>query len=158
MKSHQICERIWNQRAYQRADVIYAYLAKRGEVLLDELIENAWCQGKKVAVPKVLGADMRFYEIDNLEEVQESRMGIREPISEKTVRGQRPLILMPAVALDAQMHRVGHGGGYYDRYLEQNQMPLKVAVAFDFQIYPRVPSEAFDVMADVIVTESRIMG
>lgn len=158
MKSHQVCERIWNLRAYQRADVIYAYLAKQGEVLLDEVIEDAWRQGKRVAVPRVVGTDMCFCEIVNLEDVRESRMGIREPVSGRCVHGKAPLLLMPAVALDTQLHRVGYGGGYYDRYLEQNPMPMKVAAAFDFQVYPKVPTETFDVMVDAVITETRIIG
>lgn len=158
MKSHQVCERIWNLRAYQKADVVYAYMAKQGEVLLDELIEDAWRQGKRVAVPRVTGTEMEFYELSGMDDVAVSSMGIREPVSGRIARGRNSLLLMPAIALDLQRHRIGQGGGYYDRYLEQHPMPVKVGVAFDFQIYPHVPNEAYDVLPDVIVTESRVMG
>lgn len=158
MKSHQVCEKIWNLREYQRAEVIYAYMAKQGEVLLDELIQDAWQQGKTVAVPKVLGTDMEFYELDNMDDVVISAMGIREPVSRRIVHGKNSILLMPAVALDLQRHRIGQGGGYYDRYLEQHPMPVKVGVAFDFQVYPRVPNEVFDVLVDTIVTETRVLN
>lgn len=158
MKSHQVCERIWNLRAYQSADVVYAYMAKQGEVRLDELIEDAWQQGKTVVIPRVMGTDMAFYELDNMDDVVVSAMGIREPVSRRTVHGKNSILLMPAIALDLQRHRIGQGGGYYDRYLERNPMPMKVGVAFDFQIYPRVPNEAFDILVDAIVTETRVLG
>lgn len=157
MKSHQVCEKIWNLRAYQRADVVYAYMAKQGEVLLDELIQDAWQQGKQVAIPRVMGTEMEFYELDHMDDVIVSSMGIREPASSHVVHGKNSILLMPAIALDLQMHRVGQGGGYYDRYLERYPMPVKVGVAFDFQIYSRVPSEPFDVLVDTIVTETRVL-
>ena len=158
MKSRQVCERIWNLRSYQRADVIYAYLGTRGEVLLDELIEDAWRQGKKVAVPRVMGTGLRFEELTDLSEVKVSHLGIREPLSGRLVRGERPLFLMPAVAVDKKLHPIGRGGGHYDRYLEQNPMPVKYAVVFEYQIYSSVPAEVFDIMADGVVTEERIIG
>ena len=59
--SHRICETIRQMPIYQQARVIYAYLAKQGEVLLDELIRDALAAGKTVAVPKVMGAEMEFF-------------------------------------------------------------------------------------------------
>lgn len=158
MKSHQVCEKIWNLRDYRRADVVYAYMAKQGEVLLDELIQDAWQQGKRVVIPKVMGTDMEFYELAHMEDVVISSLGIREPASGRIVHGKNSILLMPAIALDLQRHRVGQGGGYYDRYLERYPMPVKIGVAFDFQIYPRVPNEKFDILADTIVTETRVLG
>ena len=158
MKSHQVCERIWNLRSYQKADVVYAYLGTKGEVLLDELIEDAWRQGKRVAVPKVVGTGLRFEELTDFAEVKVSHLGIREPIDGQTLRGGRPLFLMPAVAVDMKLHRIGRGGGHYDRYLEQNPMPVKYAAVFEYQIYPSVPTEPFDILADGAVTEERIIG
>ena len=74
------------------------------------------------------------------------------------MRGERPLFLMPAVAVDMKLHRIGRGGGHYDRYLEQNPMPVKYAAVFEYQLYPSVPTEVFDIMVDGAVTEERIIG
>jgi len=170
-KSHRICEKIRLLPAYQRAGVIYAYLAKKGEVLLDELIRDAWKDGKIVAVPKVLGTEMEFFVISSLEDVEIGCMGIREPLSRQPVPimdheedteqlepQNHALMLLPAVAVDEQRHRVGYGGGYYDKYLEKHPQLEKTAVAFEFQVYPQVPTEAFDVPLDSIVTENRILS
>lgn len=156
-KSHIICDSLRSQPDYQQADVIYAYLAKEGEVLLDELIEEALKRGKRVAVPKVLGESMEFYELNDLAQVESGCMGIREPLSRKTVQGEKPLMLLPAVAVDESLHRVGYGGGYYDRYLEQHPALRKIAVVFEFQVYPQVPAEVFDIRPDLAVTEYRIL-
>jgi 5-formyltetrahydrofolate cyclo-ligase len=157
-KSHEICEKIKNLVAYQNADVLYAYMAMEGEVLLDELIRDAWSQGKKVAIPKVLGHDMEFFTLERMEEVMVSPMGIREPVSTEIPKGESPVFLMPALAMDREGNRVGQGGGYYDRYLETHPMPVKVGVGFDFQIYPQVPHEPFDIPVDVVITEKGSFG
>ncbi len=171
-KSHRICQTICSLPAYQQAHVIYAYLAKPGEVLLDELIQDAWQQGKQVAVPKVLGAEMDFFALRDLSEVEIGCMGIREPLSREVVRPEETaekgipadggavaaaaLMLLPAVAVDEQGHRVGYGGGYYDKYLEKYPDLVKMAVVFGFQVYPQVPAEPFDIPLDRIVTEEKI--
>lgn len=178
-KSSVICDRIMQTVAYQTADVIYAYLAKKGEVLLDELIQHAWKCGKQVAVPKVMGNEMDFYEITDLEQVEIGPMGIREPVSGKWIQESERccfssetnavsankseqesrigLMIMPAVAVDSKLHRIGYGGGYYDRYLERYPQLRKMAAAFAFQIYEEVPAEDFDIGPDCIVTEERIL-
>ncbi len=168
--SHRICEAIRQMPTYQQAQVLYVYLAKQGEVLLDELILDALAAGKMVAVPRVLGAEMEFFVIQDLQDVEIGCMGIREPLSGMTVdeadwignmdrseKKQHTLMLLPAVAVDEQRHRVGYGGGYYDKYLEKHPELEKVAVAFEFQVYPQVPTEAFDVPLDRIITEERIL-
>ena len=159
-KSHEICQQIVKSRVYEQAEVIYAYLAKQGEVLLDEVILDAIAKGKQVAVPKVMGKEMRFYRLRDLADVEPGCLGIREPLfreeilvgDQKTSTG---LMLLPAVAVDRQGHRVGYGGGYYDRYLEQEPGWIKVAAVFGFQVYEQVPTEALDVPLDGIVTEER---
>lgn len=156
-KSQIICENIWNLREYKHADLIYVYMAKEGEVHLDELMKDAWKHGKKVAVPKVLGKGMEFYEIQSLKDVKEGYMGIREPITNTPASGKSPLFIMPAVALDEQKHRIGYGGGFYDRFLERHPQKIKIAAAFEFQIFDRVPYEAFDILPDKIITEQRMI-
>ena len=156
-KSRRICERIRGLPCYQDADLIFAYLAMKGEVLLDELIEDAWAGKKAVAVPKVSGREMEFYRLDTFKEVKAGFQGIREPVKKHPVQGMRPLFLMPGVAFDRERRRVGHGGGYYDRYLERCPVPVKLGVTFDFQIFSQVPAEWFDVRADLVVTESELI-
>jgi len=169
-KSHRICQTICQMPVYQQARVIYAYLAKQGEVLLDELIADAVNAGKTVAVPKVLGEEMEFFVIRDLADVEIGCMGIREPLSRQTVAEtvligsrdpadteSRALMLLPAVAVDEQCHRVGYGGGYYDKYLEKNPELEKLAVVFEFQVYPQVPFESFDVPLERVVTEKQVL-
>jgi 5-formyltetrahydrofolate cyclo-ligase len=64
---------------------------------------------------------------------------------------------MPGVAFDEHGHRVGYGGGYYDRYLERHPGLIHIALAFEFQIFPEVPFEVHDILPEKIVTEQRVL-
>ena len=165
--SERVCRRIQGLRQYEEAELVCAYLAMRGEVLLDGLIEDAWRRGKQVAVPRVLGQEMLFYRLESLEAVEISPLGIREPVAALPGSGPpgewkpaepdgRALFLVPGVAFDRQLNRVGQGGGYYDRYLEKRPAAFKLGVAFAFQLYPYVPAEEFDVKLDGIAVESGV--
>lgn len=159
-KSEQVCRRIQDLPAYGEAGIVYAYLAVRGEVLLDSLIADAWRRGKRVAVPRVAGREMEFCRLTDFGAVEISPLGIREPVEREVLEtdGERALFLMPGIAFDRAFNRVGQGGGYYDRYLAKYTVPFKLGVAFAFQIYPSVPVEEFDVKADGIVTERGACG
>ena len=61
------------------------------------------------------------------------------------------LTLMPGLVFDPQGHRIGYGGGYYDRYLEQYPVPVKLGICFAFQLVDAIPAETFDQAADVVI-------
>ena len=67
------------------------------------------------------------------------------------------LIIMPGVAFDDDCRRIGHGGGYYDRYLAEHPDLRTVAVAFELQVQDKVPDEPHDIRPQFVVTEKRII-
>ena len=71
--------------------------------------------------------------------------------------GDVDLIIVPGVAFDRKLHRLGRGGGYYDRFLRQYKKAAHVAVAYDFQIVKEVPSSWFDRRVTCIVTEKEVI-
>ena len=64
------------------------------------------------------------------------------------------LILVPGTAFDVRGHRIGQGGGYYDRYLNRTRA-VRVGVCHDFALLSAVPSEAHDARMDIVVTPGR---
>ena len=148
---------------YQEADTIFAYVDCKHETKTEDLIRSAWADKKRVAVPKVVGQNMKFYYITSLEDdLEEGYFGIREPFEQNPAdeAADKPgtLMLMPGVAFDEQRHRIGYGGGFYDRYLEAHPSLATAALAFEFQIKEEVPYESFDILPNRIVTEKRVIG
>ena len=83
--------------------------------------------------------------------------GIPEPEDGEIVTWEEAFMVMPGVAFDPMNHRVGYGGGFYDRFLEKHPKVLKAALAFECQIMPEVPYEATDIFPDWVVTEKRVL-
>ena len=113
-----------------------------------------------VALPKTAGRDMKFYYINSTDELKPGRFGIPEPQPEEGTREALPdeadVMIIPGVAYDRQHNRVGHGAGYYDRYISSaaEKAILTVAPCFDFQLFDRVETDPWDLPVDVIVTPS----
>ncbi len=161
--SLQIRDQILTLPEYRNALVIYAYVDCKHEVETSDIIRAAWADGKRVAVPKVLGSDMKFFYITSLkDDLEEGYFGIREPYekhpADEAGDENKALMLMPGVAFDEERHRIGYGGGFYDRFLEAHPGLSRIALAFEFQVKSQVPYETFDICPTKIVTEKRIIG
>jgi 5-formyltetrahydrofolate cyclo-ligase len=141
---------------YIIAGSVYAYMDFQNEVMTRAFIARALGDGKRVAIPKVRNGKMEFRYIDSLRQVEEGTLGIMEPTAETDLAdSETALMIVPGVAFDRKCHRVGYGGGYYDRYLKEHPNHITVAVAFDFQIFDEVPHEEHDVTPLYLFTESR---
>jgi 5-formyltetrahydrofolate cyclo-ligase len=154
-KSEIICEKIMSTSLWKDAACIYAYMDCKGEVCMRPLLEAAWKEGKRVAVPKVFGTEMRFFYIHSYEDVEPGYYSIPEPTGGEEADCPDALMIMPGVAFDDKRHRCGYGGGFYDRFLEAHPALLTIAPAFDFQIMEQVPAEIFDRLPQMVVTETR---
>lgn len=162
--SRQVAERFTAQPFYQAASVLYPYLAYNQEILTDEIIRRAWADGKRVAVPKVLDAGyMEFYYIDSFDGIQLGYCDIPEPAADpaRLAEDKEVLLLMPGLAFGRDHSRIGYGGGFYDRFLERRTAAgthfFKVSLAYEFQIFDRVPVQAHDQRVDAVVTAAEIL-
>ncbi len=162
--SARVTEAFAAQPFYRDARAVYAYLTFNQELRTDGLIRRAWADGKRVAVPRVLGKGvMEFYYIDSFEGFITSAYGIPEPPEDpgKLADDRDVLLLMPGLAFDRAHNRVGYGGGFYDRYIERGESEgtrfFKPALAYDFQIVDAIPSGPHDVRVDAILTAEEIL-
>lgn len=143
---------------FSEAREIYTYVDYNREAGTRRIIETAFETGKNVWVPKVTGKTMHFYRIESLTELRPGTCGILEPAGDGPMDGgDAGLMLMPGVAFDEKCHRVGYGGGYYDRYLESHPGMRKMALAFEFQILRSVPYEEYDIRPEIVITEKRMI-
>lgn len=153
------------QHFYSDATVIYPYLAYNTEIITKPIIERAWSDGKRVAVPKVISDGvMEFYYIDGFSQIEIGYCGIPEPITDglEVAADKDVLILMPGLAFDKELNRIGYGGGFYDRYLERGRASgvnfTKVSLAYDFQVFDKLEVEAHDEKIDVLITKDFIVN
>lgn len=137
---------------YRQARTLYGYLPYNQEVRTIPILEQALRDGKQVAVPKVYGDTMRFLLLEDLTQVAKGYAGIPEPIADGPV-AQDPaaLVLMPGLAFDPQGHRIGYGGGFYDKFLAQEPEHPTVALCYDFQVLPHLDTQEFDIPVDLVL-------
>ena len=154
--SRKITEKVTALPEYRDCRRILAYADYNHEVITKYIIEAAWKDGKEVAVPKVVGQDMVFYKLTDFTQLEKGYFGIPEPARGEIAKWEEALMIMPGVAFDRNNHRVGYGGGFYDRFLEKHPNVRRVAVAFEFQMMPEVPVEPTDISPEIIVTEKEI--
>jgi 5-formyltetrahydrofolate cyclo-ligase len=159
IRSEKICDAFLALDEYKEAPVVFAYIDCKNEVQTKKVIEQCWKDNKVVAVPKVFGDVMHFYTISSFADLEEGYFGIREPknTDREPIICENALMILPGVAFDLQRHRVGYGGGFYDKYLELHSNLKKIAFAFEFQIYDKVPYESFDQQPEKVITEKRII-
>lgn len=137
---------------YKQAKTIYGYLPYNQEVRTIPMLERALLEGKRVAVPKVYGDDMKFIYITDMSRIEAGYAGIPEPVDDEPVADDTTaLVLMPGLAFDSQGHRIGYGGGFYDRYLAQEPNHPTLALCYDFQMLPYLETEEFDIPVDCVL-------
>ncbi len=138
--------------AYQAAKTIYGYLPYNQEVRTVPMLERALADGKRVAVPKVYGEEMKFIYMTDLSQVSLGYANIPEPIADGPVADDTTaLVLMPGLAFDPQGHRIGYGGGFYDRFLAAEPNHPTLALCYEFQMLPELRTEEFDIPVDTVL-------
>lgn len=137
---------------YRSAKSIYGYLPFNQEVDTYMLLSQALADGKRVALPKTYGDEMRFIWATDLDAVQKAAFGCPEPAADSPVADDPyALVLLPGLAFDLQGNRMGYGGGFYDRFLAKEAHPT-VALCYSFQLLPVIAAEPHDVRANCIIS------
>ena len=138
--------------AYKAAKTIYGYLPYNQEVRTVPMLEQALKDGKRVAVPKVYGDEMKFLYLDDLSQVEKGYAGIPEPIADGPVADDdTALVLMPGLAFDPAGHRIGYGGGFYDKFLAAEPNHPTLALCYEFQMLPELHTEEHDIPVDTVL-------
>lgn len=155
--SEKILEQLEETELFQHASCIALYHAIPGEVQTAAFIEK-WYLKKKLLLPLIKGDDLLLIPYTGKESLQSGIFGILEPrYTGITIPEQEiDLIIVPGVAFDRQLNRLGRGKGYYDRLLSSIQAP-KVGICFNFQLIEEVPTEPFDKQMDILITEKEIL-
>ena len=148
----QLGEMLRAHPLYRQAKAIYGYLPCNQEVRTVPILRQAMLEGKRVAVPLVVGKDMKFLWLSDLSRVKPGYAGIPEPYGdEPEADDPTALVLMPGLAFDPEGRRVGYGGGYYDRFLVREPDHPTIALCYGFQMVDHLQTEAFDRTVDAVL-------
>lgn len=145
----------------EKEKVVYAYISVNGEAETGPLIEELLSAGVRVAVPLVVKTStdkwLDFYYITGPDDLEPGVFGLLEP--KKTCRramDKNCPVIVPGVAFTREGGRSGYGGGFYDRLFAAEPEHKKIAIAYDFQIFPELESDTYDIMMDYIVTPTEV--
>lgn len=150
--ARRIFERLERLPVFVRAGSILLYHALPDEVPTETFIEK-WCGEKTVLLPKVEG-DLLKIGVYRPGKLKKGSYGIAEPAGEEEIApGCIDLIVVPAVAYDRCLNRLGRGKGYYDRLLADVTAPC-IGICYDCQLVERLPVETHDCPVDGVITPS----
>lgn len=157
-----IAYQLFNQGYFRQAQHIALYMPFAGEVDTRLILEKAFLSHKFCYLP-VVTHHMQFVKVDNLASLSKNRFGILEPPFEANhviEPSALDLVLLPLVAFDDFCHRLGMGGGFYDKTFHfkrrSHLKPYLVGLAYDFQHIEKIPRANLDVQLDEVITEKKI--
>lgn len=137
---------------------IAIYRSIQQEVCLDALYEQYQNQCYFYAPRIKADAMMEFVEWNDTTQWEEGTYGIKEPKTGKVIEPEQlDLIFVPLVAFNECCDRLGHGKGYYDRYLKDCDAKL-IGVAYEMQKCEQIQTYPHDVKLDLILSEERMYG
>lgn len=183
--SRRMFDRLCEHDIYRKSPAVYSYASFRSEADTWDFNRRVLSDGKILALPKVVSKErMQFYRIDSMDQLVRGYMGILEPgpdcrpIGPADLTPASPeftpsdlassglmspnlassgLIIVPGLAFDGGFHRLGYGGGFYDRYLDACRFFVSCGAAFDCQLREDLPCEPTDYPLDYIVTETKLL-
>ncbi|HRU55501.1 MAG TPA: 5-formyltetrahydrofolate cyclo-ligase [Candidatus Sumerlaeia bacterium] len=161
---NKIRENLFALKEFQKSKTVMTYLSIKGEVETLEFAREVLKRKKRLVVPKVQTHPKTLLacEINTLEEgLSPSRYGILEPVN-ALIRQVDPyeieLHVIPGLAFDKKGHRLGRGGGYYDRFLSDiSPNAMTVGVCYECQFLESVPCDSKDVPVRCVVTERGVV-
>jgi 5-formyltetrahydrofolate cyclo-ligase len=158
-RSHKIKRRLFKDRSFKRAESIMFYVSKSYEVDTSQMIEEALRSGKKVIIPMTDTQKKRLIPTqitDPKTQLAKGAFGVYEPkrkylkpVDVKDI----DMVVVPGIAFDKKGNRIGHGKGYFDRFLQS--LPKKtptIGLAFRCQLIERIKTLAWDISVTKLIT------
>lgn len=160
--TNQIMDHVLNSNFYQMNKNICIYQAFRNEVSCEKIVKNAYRTNKNIFVPvtNLNSKTIEFYQVTKDTKWKMGAYGIQEPILSdiSNILHEKACIFMPGLVFDLEKHRIGYGGGYYDKYLSKHTEHITCALCFDFQVInDKIPYESHDILPNYIITDKRII-
>lgn len=164
--AEQLAQHVRSSQFVSNSRHIAAYLPADGEIDPMPLVQYLWSLGKTIYLPVLVPFSKQklwFAKFEAGDQLVYNRYGIAEPLRRRLIKPcALDLVLTPLVAFDQAGHRIGMGGGYYDRsfaFLTGRQYwrkPHMLGLAFEFQKQGTIKQNAWDIPLTAIATEARL--
>lgn len=156
-----MAEQLFRLPVWQLAPAVFCFASMDNEPDTHGILRAALDQGKRLALPRTQpGGRMAFFPLTDLDQLQPGRYGIAEPPTGSPLcPGPTDLMLVPCVAAGRDGSRLGHGGGYYDRYLDRHFCPRLLLCPTPL-LFDRLPRDAWDITfaPDELLTECGLLS
>ncbi len=154
-----IADNVRRLKEYRPAKTLLIYMSTPIEVDTIRIIQNAWEDGKRVAVPRCIPdtRDMEFHYIDSLDCLSPGSFSVLEPDPELPIVTDYSgcLMIVPGMQFDMKGYRIGYGKGYYDRYMVRFT-GISAGICYSDELKPFMYHGRYDQNVDIVVTDKRI--
>lgn len=134
---------------------IFCYVSMDTEVSTDLIIEDS-LKNREVYVPKCYGNGiMKAVRIRSLSDLQKGSYGIMEPVCDSETSDEFDLMIIPCMAAGKNGERLGHGAGYYDRFLKGSK-GKKICLCCSENIRDDIEMDDNDIFMDIVVSENAV--
>lgn len=150
-----ISDKVIGSEEFLKSRTVFIYVSTENEPSTEKIINVALKSGKKVCVPKCVSkTEMKAVEIKSPDELKAGAYGIRETEStgNEVSKEDIDLAIIPCVAASESGKRLGHGAGYYDRFLENSQA-FKMCLCYGKLTFDDIPTDEHDIIMDKVITE-----
>jgi 5-formyltetrahydrofolate cyclo-ligase len=157
-----VVERFLALPEVRAADTVMGFWSFGSEVPMTPLLDRLHARGVTIALPRVVRGELEATVYRPGDRVTETSFGAFEPGCGNVLEPRAiDVIATPAVAFDRDGHRVGYGGGFYDRFLPRTRTDAaRIGIGYALQLEPpgtSLPAGPFDALVDVVVTENEVV-
>ena len=138
-----------------KGKIFGGYYSFNYEIDAIQILEKFAKHNYLISLPRIKqGSQMDFFDWSSKDPLRINKYGIPEPISKKIKYPD--ILLVPLVAYDKNLNRIGYGGGFYDRYInkiKKIKKVLTIGLAYSFQKVKKIPVNKYDMKLDFVITE-----
>ncbi|XP_017795554.1 PREDICTED: 5-formyltetrahydrofolate cyclo-ligase, partial [Habropoda laboriosa] len=158
-QSRKVFEKLCSLPQFQESKRVSIYLSTKDEIDTTQILKHMFKMKKQVFVPRYKGKQMEMVKLSSMQDYAKlplTKWNIKQPnfdeLRENALEtGGLDSIILPGVAFTADGKRLGHGMGYYDKFLElclkkQQKRPHLIAVAFNEQLWENIPTSENDIL------------
>ena len=153
--SKLIQQKIIDTEEFRNSRKIFCYVSVSKEVSTSEILSEALIS-KKVYVPKCLDRkEMKAARIHSLDNLVTGKYSIPEPADVEETEYEFDLIIVPCICAGKNGERMGHGAGFYDRFLSHSKGKT-LCLCFEERIIDDIEMNSHDVFMDEVITEESV--